>query len=158
MAAADPVLVYFRVENGALVVYHLEDASAERRPIWSALAAPAAIAAFSSSGRDDRLERAADDPVPVDHEDPRLRQEPPAVRASVAWSWPLASSTGWSAPFAYSSWYGSTLMKVIPGSPLATALIPSSVGPHCWLTQNAGVAKTRTNGSCSASASSTEVV
>ena len=26
MAAADPVLVYFRPENGALVVYHLEDA------------------------------------------------------------------------------------------------------------------------------------
>ncbi len=26
MAAADPVLVYFRVVNGALVVYHLDDA------------------------------------------------------------------------------------------------------------------------------------
>ena len=26
MAAADPVLVYFRVDNGALVVYHLDDA------------------------------------------------------------------------------------------------------------------------------------
>ena len=44
---------------------------------------------------------------------------------------------------------------VVRGALAATALIRSSVGPHCALWQNAGVANTSTNGSFAASASST---
>ena len=45
----------------------------------------------------------------------------------------------------------------LSGEAAATALIRSSVGPHWALLQNAGVAKTSTNGFFAASASSTDV-
>lgn len=77
---------------------------------------------------------------------------------AVAWSWLSSLTIGWRRPSVYWSSYGSTLMKVIPGSSLATALTPSRVGPHWAVRQKAGVAKTRTNGLCPASAWSTEVV
>ena len=55
------------------------------------------------------------------------------------------------------SWYGSTLMNVTSGFAAATGLNRSSVGPHCALVQNFGVAKMRMNGLWAASASATEV-
>jgi len=65
---------------------------------------------------------------------------------------------GWSPPSAYCSWYGSTLMTVTPGCLAAIGLMRSSVGPHCLLTQNLGVAKATTNGLCAATASAIDVV
>ena len=48
-------------------------------------------------------------------------------------------------------------MNVTSGLAAAIGLIRSSVGPHWALVQNFGVAKTRMNGLCAASASATEV-
>ena len=76
---------------------------------------------------------------------------------SVAWRLPLASRSGWSCPSTSWSLYGSTLMKVTSGWAAATGLNRSSVGPHCALVQNLGVAKTSMNGLCAASASATDV-
>ena len=49
------------------------------------------------------------------------------------------------------------LMKVISGWAAAIGLKWSSVGPHCWLVQNLGVANTTMNGLCAASAAATDV-
>ena len=57
----------------------------------------------------------------------------------------------------HSSLYGSTLMNVTAGFAAAIGLKWSSVGPHCWLVQNFGVAKISMNGLCAARASATDV-
>ena len=49
-------------------------------------------------------------------------------------------------------------MKVTSGLAAAIGLNWSSVGPHCWLVQNFGVANTSMNGLWAASASATEVL
>ena len=48
-------------------------------------------------------------------------------------------------------------MNVTSGFAAAIGLKWSSVGPHCALVQNFGVAKMSMNGLCAASASATEV-
>ena len=48
-------------------------------------------------------------------------------------------------------------MKVTSGLAAAIGLKWSSVGPHCWLVQNLGVANTSMNGLWAASASATDV-
>ena len=76
----------------------------------------------------------------------------------VGWSCPLASVSACRRPSTSFSLYGSTLMKVTPGYFVTKGLIRSRVGPHCAVVQNLGVAKITTNGTCFASAWSTDVL
>ncbi len=48
-------------------------------------------------------------------------------------------------------------MNVMSGCAAAIGLTRSSVGPHCFVAQNLGVANTSTNGSPASIASATEV-
>jgi hypothetical protein len=84
-------------------------------------------------------------------------RRPQASVTSVGLSWLVSVRTGWSCPSTSWSWYGSTLMKVTSGLAFAIGLKVSSVGPHCLLVQNFGVAKTSMIGLCDARASATEV-
>ena len=159
-ATAQPVRVWYRrrAMSG-------RRSGSRTRPDRSGAAAPASAAGgdLGEDGvelgiRDDQLVGAADDPVPIDGEDPRLGQQAPLVGDVGRLEVVGASRTGWSWPSTSWSWYGSTLMNVTSGCAAATGLSRSRVGPHCALVQNFGVAKTSTNGLWAASASATEVV
>ena len=113
--------------------------------------------AVELGGRDRDLVGPLHDAVPVDREDPRLREQAPLVRDVGRLELAVRVEDGLERAVDDLQLVGLDVDERHSGLAAAIGLKWSSVGPHCWLVQNFGVAKMSMNGLCAASASATEV-